>query len=143
MSVDICGMVTEKNITIGETIRMLLSENQISQAELARQLNTTASNLSDRIRANSFTSKMIEDISTVFKVNIRGVFHELKKGESLTQAIDMHKLDSLPGSNKIVLELTPEEIKEILLNQNRTNQELRDEIKKLMEEIRSLNRSQS
>ena len=143
MSVDICGMVKESMITLGETVRMLLSEHQISQAELARQLNTTASNLSDRIRANSFTSKMIDDISSIFKVNIRGVFHELKKGETLTSAIDLHKLDSIPGSNKIVLELTPEEIKEIILNQNRTNQELRDEIKKLMEEIRNMNKAQS
>ena len=50
-------------ITIEQKIKMALSFTGISQAELARRLNTTPSNLNQKIRRNTLTKEEMEQIA--------------------------------------------------------------------------------
>ena len=50
-------------MTIEQKIKMALSFTGISQAELARRLNTTPSNLNQKIRRNTLTKEEMEQIA--------------------------------------------------------------------------------
>ena len=53
-------------MTIEQKIKMALSFTGISQAELARRLNTTPSNLNQKIRRNTLTKEEMEQIAQGF-----------------------------------------------------------------------------
>ena len=50
-------------MTIEEKIRVLLAHTGISQAELARRLQTTPSNLNQKIKRNTLTSEELTAIA--------------------------------------------------------------------------------
>ena len=50
-------------MTIEQKIKMALSFAGISQAELARRLNTTPSNLNQKVKRNTLTKEELEEIA--------------------------------------------------------------------------------
>ena len=51
-------------MTVEQKLKMMLSYAGISQAELARRLNTTASNLNQKVKRNTLTKEELEQIAT-------------------------------------------------------------------------------
>lgn len=51
-------------MTIEQKIKMALAYSGISQAELARKIGTTASNLNQKIKRNTLTKEELEQIAT-------------------------------------------------------------------------------
>lgn len=52
-------------MTIEQKLKMALAYKGISQAELARQIETTPSNLSQKIKRNTLTKEELEQIAEV------------------------------------------------------------------------------
>ena len=61
-------------MTIEQKIKMALSFTGISQAELARRLNTTPSNLNQKIRRNTLTKEEMELIAQALDGTWRAEF---------------------------------------------------------------------
>lgn len=51
-------------MTIEQKIKMALSYAGISQAELARRIGTTPSNLNQKVKRNTITKEEMEEIAT-------------------------------------------------------------------------------
>ncbi len=52
-------------MTVEQKLKMMLSYAGISQAELARRLNTTPSNLNQKVKRNTLTKEELEQIANV------------------------------------------------------------------------------
>ena len=50
-------------MTIEQKIKMALSYSGVSQAELARRINTTPSNLNQKLKRNTLTKEELEQIA--------------------------------------------------------------------------------
>ncbi len=50
-------------MTIEQMLKMALSYKGISQAELARRINTTPSNLNQKVKRNTLTKEELEEIA--------------------------------------------------------------------------------
>lgn len=53
-----------ETVTIVQKIKMALSYSGISQAELARRIGTTPSNLNQKVKRNTITKEEMEEIAT-------------------------------------------------------------------------------
>ena len=53
-------------MTIAQKLSMALSYKGISQAELARRIGTTPSNLNQKVKRNTLTKEELEQIAEVF-----------------------------------------------------------------------------
>ena len=51
-------------MTIEQKIKMALSYSGVSQAELARRIGTTPSNLNHKVKRNTLTKEELEQIAT-------------------------------------------------------------------------------
>lgn len=58
---DICQEVTQ--MTIEQKLSMALSYKGMSQAELARRIGTTPSNLNQKVKRNTLTKEELEQIA--------------------------------------------------------------------------------
>lgn len=61
-------------MTIEQKIKMALSYAGISQAELARRINTTPSNLSQKVKRNTLTKEELEQIAAALGGTWRAEF---------------------------------------------------------------------
>lgn len=58
-------------MTIEQKINMALSYTGISQAELARRINTTPSNLNQKVKRNTLTKEDLEEIASALGASFR------------------------------------------------------------------------
>lgn len=58
-------------MTIAQKLNMALSYKGISQAELARRMGTTPSNLNQKVKRNTLTKEELEQIAQI----LGGVWH--------------------------------------------------------------------
>ena len=61
-------------MTIAQKVNMALSYKGISQAELARRLGTTPSNLNQKIKRNTLTKEELEQIAKILGGKWRAEF---------------------------------------------------------------------
>ena len=61
-------------MTIEHKLNMALSYKNISQAELARRIGTTPSNLNQKVKRNTLTKEELEQIATVLGCTWRAEF---------------------------------------------------------------------
>ncbi len=61
-------------MTIAQKLSMALSYKGISQAELARRLNTTPSNLNQKVKRNTLTKEELEQIAIILGGQWRAEF---------------------------------------------------------------------
>lgn len=61
-------------MTTEQKLKMALSYVGISQAELARRINTTPSNLSQKVKRNTLTKEDLEQIATALDCVWRAEF---------------------------------------------------------------------
>lgn len=61
-------------LTTEQKIKMALSYSGISQAELARRLETTPSNLNQKVKRNTLTKEELEKIADVLGAKYRAEF---------------------------------------------------------------------
>ena len=61
-------------MTIEQKIKMALAYSGISQAELARRIGTTPSNLNQKVKRNTITKEEMEQIATALGGNWRAEF---------------------------------------------------------------------
>lgn len=61
-------------MTVEQKIRMALSFAGISQAELARRLGTTPSNLNQKVKRNTLTKEELEEIAVALGGSWRAEF---------------------------------------------------------------------
>ncbi len=61
-------------MTVEQKIRMALSFVGISQAELARRLGTTPSNLNQKVKRNTLTKEELEEIAAALGGSWRAEF---------------------------------------------------------------------
>ena len=62
------------NMTIEQKIKMALSYSGISQAELARKMGTTPSNLNQKVKRNTLTKEEMEQIASALGGTWRAEF---------------------------------------------------------------------
>jgi len=61
-------------MTIEQKLKMALAYAGISQAELARQLNTSSSNFNQKIKRNTLTKEELEQIAVILHAAWRAEF---------------------------------------------------------------------
>ncbi len=61
-------------MTIEQKIKMALSYSGISQAELARRIGTTPSNLNQKVKRNTITKEEMEEIAAAIDGTWRAEF---------------------------------------------------------------------
>ena len=61
-------------MTIEQKLNMALSYNGISQAELARLIGTTPSNLNQKVKRNTLTKENLEEIAVALGGSFRAEF---------------------------------------------------------------------
>lgn len=61
-------------MTIEQKIKMALSFSGISQAELARRISTTPSNLNQKVKRNTLTKEELEEIANALGGTWRAEF---------------------------------------------------------------------
>lgn len=61
-------------MTIEQKLKMALSYKGISQSELARRINTTPSNLNQKVKRNTLTKEELEQIAQVLGCTWRAEF---------------------------------------------------------------------
>lgn len=61
-------------MTIEQKLKMLLAYCNVSQAELAKRLGTTPSNLNQKIKRNTLTYEELQQIASVLGVTWRAEF---------------------------------------------------------------------
>lgn len=61
-------------MTIEQKINMALSYNNVSQAELARRIGTTPSNLNQKVKRNTLTKEELEQIASALGGTWRAEF---------------------------------------------------------------------
>lgn len=61
-------------MTIAQKLSMALSYKNISQAELARRIGTTPSNLNQKVKRNTLTKEELEQIAEVLGCQWRAEF---------------------------------------------------------------------
>ena len=61
-------------MTVQQKLKMALSYRGISQSELARRMNTTPSNLNQKVKRNTLTKEELEQIADVLDCTWRAEF---------------------------------------------------------------------
>ncbi len=61
-------------MTVEQKLKMALSYRGISQSELARRMNTTPSNLNQKVKRNTLTKEELEQIADVLDCTWRAEF---------------------------------------------------------------------
>lgn len=61
-------------MTIEQKLKMALAYAGVSQAELARRIGTTPSNLNQKVKRNTLTNEEMEQIATALGGNWRAEF---------------------------------------------------------------------
>lgn len=61
-------------MTVEQKLKMALSYRDISQAELARKMNTTPSNLNQKVKRNTLTKEELESIAEILGGRWRAEF---------------------------------------------------------------------
>ena len=61
-------------MTVEQKLKMALSYRDISQAELARNMNTTPSNLNQKVKRNTLTKEELESIAEILGGRWRAEF---------------------------------------------------------------------
>lgn len=61
-------------MTVEQKVKMALSYSGVSQAELARRIGTTPSNLNQKLKRNSLTKEELEAIAAVLNGKWRAEF---------------------------------------------------------------------
>lgn len=121
----------DSNEAVTAVLLRLLDEHKMRQYELAPILQTSEANVSLRIKTGSMKVKMIQAIDKHFKVDFMSMVNRYQSGESLDSIFN-------PISNKSVevdFQLTPEEVKQVIMNQGKTIQELRQTVEQLVGQI--------
>lgn len=69
-----CGITDGIPVTIEQKIKMALSYSGVSQAELARRMGTTPSNLNQKVKRNTLTKEEMEQIASTLGATWRAEF---------------------------------------------------------------------
>lgn len=127
------------NKNFKQVINAVLNIRGMKAAELADAIETSRSNLSSRMSNGSFTMDMLEKMSAVLKADI--IYHAENWTGSLTKseiryqphtpATSLASESANPYPKKIVIELDPEEAKEIIIKQTQTIDEMRKQLEQL------------
>lgn len=64
---------------INKDIRIMLADNGISQAELARRLNQTPANFNNKMKKCNFRVSELQDIANVLGYEYNVTFKKIKK----------------------------------------------------------------
>ena len=62
------------NMSMSEKIRIALVKRKISITELAANLNTSQSNLSNKLKRDNFSEKELNQIADILNCDFRGIF---------------------------------------------------------------------
>lgn len=132
---EFCGIMTsESNNSLTAVILALLNKKKMKQADLADLLNTTGSNLSARLKAGSMKSSMLKKIGEILEADIIQLMNRYEHGESLHSVIEEQPIEIL---SQIELKLTPEEVKQVMINQQKSQEELQDQFNQLVSQIKT------
>ncbi len=62
------------NMSMSEKIRIALVKRKISVTELANSLNTSQSNLSNKLKRDNFSEKELNQIADILNCDFKGIF---------------------------------------------------------------------
>lgn len=127
-------MAEKKENSLTAVLVALLNKKKMTQKELAYALDTTPSNLSARLKAGSMTSKMMRAISKILGEDLVALIVRHEAGESVESILD-NKEPKL--SESIEFELTTDEVKEVLLNAKKDQDQLKQEFNQLVGQIKT------
>lgn len=71
------------NMSMSEKIRIALVKRKISVTELANSLNTSQSNLSNKLKRDNFSEKELNQIADILNCDFKGVFIMRDTGEEI------------------------------------------------------------
>jgi DNA-binding Xre family transcriptional regulator len=120
--------------SISAVILGLLNQRKMTQNELAKEIGTAKSNLSSRLKAGSMKSSMLRSIGEFFKVDIIDMIRRYEAGESLQTILNEPEKKVL---EKIDFQLSNEEVKVVLLNQSKSQEELLEQFDQLVGQIKT------
>lgn len=127
-----------------KTVRLLLDVRGIQQNVLAKYLSTSKQNLSNHLRKNTLTGTQIDMCCEFFGLDIRAITKKhVETGLDLERMIEDESITKPEPKKTITVELSPDDVKQIMLNQAKTIDELREEMRKLMEEFKEMKKAQS
>jgi predicted XRE-type DNA-binding protein len=106
----------------------------LSQRRIAEMIGSKPANFNKRVIAGSMRSDMIIEINRVLEIDLLSMVDRYQNGESLDSI--MKNADSRPIES-IELELSPEEVKEVLLNAKRDQEELKEEFHQLVAQVKT------
>ena len=71
------------NMSMSEKIRIALVKRKISVTELANRLNTSQSNLSNKLKRDNFSEKELNQIADILNCDFKGIFVMRDKKEEI------------------------------------------------------------
>ena len=70
-------------MSMSEKIRIALVKRKISVTELANSLNTSQSNLSNKLKRDNFSEKELNQIADILNCDFKGLFVMRDTGEEI------------------------------------------------------------
>jgi transcriptional regulator with XRE-family HTH domain len=116
----------KRKAALSSVIIALLKARGMSQRQLAQELDTSPSNLNQRINAGSMRPEMIIQINRILKADILYLSEKVSQGASIQQII------SQPAENKGEKSRTPIEYQKIIDEQHQTILELQEQVSTLI-----------
>lgn len=68
---------------MSEKIRILLIKRQLSAKELAKKLNTTPANISNKLRRDNFSENELKEIASILNCDFEACFIMRDTGEKI------------------------------------------------------------
>lgn len=135
MTTEICSVSNTKvNTPLGIVVKALLEKRGMRQGVLADKLEMTDSNLSQRLRAGTMSQESIIRINNLFNVNLLHLINRFESGIPIEEVLATKSTDQFVN---VELELTPEEVKEVMLNQQKSKEELNAKFNELVGQIKT------
>lgn len=112
-------------------VKALMKDKGMNQKDLADYLETEDANLSQRLLRGSMTTKMLGQLSELFQTDVLNLISQVRSGVPVEQALKNRN----GGKVEIDFQLSPEEVKEVMINQSKTISELQQKIDLLVGQI--------
>lgn len=129
---EICGVEKkDPQNPLRIVVKALLKDKGMNQKDLADYLETEDANLSQRLLRGSMTTKMLGQLNELFGVDVLNLASQVRSGVPIEKAL----IKKNSGNVEIDFHLSPEEVKEVMMNQNKTIAELQQKIDLLVGQI--------
>lgn len=129
-------MESKRREAFSKVVMALLDAKNLSQRQVALELDTSPSNFNQRILAGSMRPDMIMEFNRILRVDLLKLIEEYERGESLNAIIKL----AFESESSVNHESTekPNNLFSILTEQNRTLSDLKTQIQEISVQQRKM-----